>query len=398
MATRAVTAAVVAAVLATGCFGSGGEATEAELVEALVSASNREEATEAATELSVRPGCAAARKVARSEGAGSDVLRDRYIALSSAPASDAPTRANAISCLAPFDDAVAADAVVDVLMGRAPPLVRTAAAEALPAMRKSAPSVVGRLAAYGLRTEFGPRAKQVSNVLGQIGAPAVPALVPHVLASEWAVDTLVRIGAPAVGPLRARYGTGSFRARAGAATALLRLRATAPAQVEPLVDEIVSTMIDRLGEAFELHEEAIAVLAEAGRPAVDPLVDWARKNPISLSERESRIQGSAELALARIGERSARAVEALLAALRRRDYDYIADLAGFYIQLGLGEKELIAALDSEGGTSYLLELIISGNPRLDRAAREWASRNGYTVTGGHAGPGAWGQLKLGRGR
>lgn len=400
MASRVTTAAVLSAILlfSAACFGGGGgEASEAELVDTLLTSSSRDDAFRAAEELAAGPGCTAAQRVARtSNERARALLRDRYAALARGPASDPATRSHALLCVAEFDDEVAARVVAHPLLTRSDPQVRATAAKALPTMRRSAPSVVDRLAAHGSRTEVGPRAKELSRVLAAIGAPAVPALLPRILESDWAIDTLVLIGKPAVPPLRSRFRDGSFRVSAAAATALLRLRKTEPILVRSLVPEIVDAMIERLG-SLSVQLEAMDVLAEAGRPAVDPLVAWARKDPISLSDRERRIQGSAELALATIGARSAKAVAPLLAALRRRDYGLIADLAGFYIQLGLGEKELVAGLDSQGDIPYLFDLISSGNRRLDRAAREWAPRHGYTITGQQGGPGAWGQLELGKG-
>jgi hypothetical protein len=398
MARRVTTAALlsVVLVLAAGCFGGGGEASETELVDTLLTSTSSNDALQAAEQLASAPGCAAAQRIARTPNQRARaLLRDQYATLARAPTSDPATKTHAVTCIATFDDKTAAQVVVRPLLVRSNTKVRAAAAKALPTMRRSAPSVVKRLAAQG-STETGARAKELSQVVAAIGPPAVPALLPTIVANDWAIDTLVLIGEPAVAPLRARYRSSNFRVSAAAATALLRLRTTARAQVQPLVPEIIETMIEHIG-SFSIQGEAMDVLAEAGRPAVDPLVAWARKDPIYLSDRERRIQGSAELALAMIGTRSAKAVAPLLAALRRRDYGFIADLAGFYIQLGLGEKELIAGLNSQGDIGYLFDLISSGNPRLDRAAREWAPRHGYTITGRQTGPGAWAQLELGKG-
>lgn len=395
MARGVTTAALLSAflLLASACFGGGGEPSEAELVDTLLTSTNPDDALQAAEGLAAAPGCAAAQRVARTTNERPRaLLRDQYAALAQAPASDPGTKSHALTCIAAFDDETAAKVVAQPLLVQSHPRVRAAAAKALPTMRRSAPSVVERLAAHG-STEVGPRATELSRVVAAIGPPAVPALLPLTLEGDWAIDTLVLIGKPAVAPLRTRYRGSNLRASAAAATALLRLRATARAQVQPLVPEIIEKMVGQLG-SFDIQFEAAEVLAEAGRPAVEPLVDWARKDPIPLSDEERRIQGSVELALARIGERSREAVAPLLEALQRRDYGFIADLAGFYIQVGIGEKELIAALDSEADTGYLLELITSGNPRLNRAVREWAPSHGYTITGGHTGPGPWGQIKL----
>lgn len=398
MARGVTTAALLSAVLllSAACFGGGGESSEADLVDILLTTASADDALQAAEKLAAAPGCSAAERVARAPSERPRaLLRDQYAALARARASDPATKSHALTCIAAFDDEPAAKVVAQPLLVQSHPRVRAAAVKALPTMRRSAPSVVGRLADYG-STEVGPRAKELSQVVAAIGPLAVPALLPLIVESDWAIDTLALIGKPAVAPLRARFRSGNLRVSAAAATGLLRLRATARLQVQPLVPEIVDTMIERLG-SLDSQFEATEVLAEAGRPAVDPLVDWARRDPISLSERERNIQGSAELALARIGERSAKAVAPLLTALRRRDYGLIADLANFYIQLGIGEKELIAGLDTQGDIGYLFDLISSGNPRLDRAAREWAPRHGYTITGSQTGPGPWAQLKLGKG-
>jgi hypothetical protein len=390
--------AALVALLTSACFGGGGEPSEAELVDTLLTNTSPDDALRAAEQLAAAPGCTSAQRVARTPNERPRaLLRDQYAALARAPASDPPTKARAVTCIAAFDDEAAAEVVVRPLLIQSNAKVRAAAAKALPTMRRSAPSVVKRLAAHG-STETGARAKELSQVVAAIGPPAVPALVPMIVGNDWAIDTLVLIGKPSVTPLRARYRSGTFRLQTAAATALLRLRATAPAQIQPLVPKIIETMIGRLA-SIDTQFEAMQVLAEVGKPAVDPLVEWARKDPAYLSsDRDRQIQSSAALALATIGERSAKAVAPLLTALRRRDYDVIGDLRNFYIQLGLGEKELIAALDSQGSVGYLFDLIGSGNPRLDRAAREWAPGHGYTITGRHTGPGPWGQLKLGVGK
>jgi hypothetical protein len=110
--------------------------------------------------------------------------------------------------------------------------------------------------------------------------------------------------------------------------------------------------------------------------------------------------------LAQLAKEDVSAVKPLIDALTKRDYDRIIQLQFFYIRLGKPKSEgvLIDALENAGptpkGTGFALALLQSGNNKLTKATRAWASRNGLTITG-KATPSvgtAWGCLAIYRHR
>lgn len=142
---------------------------------------------------------------------------------------------------------------------------------------------------------------------------------------------------------------------------------------------------------------AASLLVEVGAPAVPRLIEIARPqivvdNPVE----DPRL--NAEIALIGMAARDLTLVAPLLQALDTRDLALVADLMGFYIQLGRAgsEEVLIAALDSLGSSDraggIALQFLGSGHQPLIDAAHSWATRQGFTVAGQPSGIVTWGNL------
>jgi hypothetical protein len=318
------------------------------------------------------------------------LLRNRYLVILRRSPTRPATRIKAIRSLAVFDDPAAANAVATALIGDRNAAVRRAAKAALVRMKRSLQSVLGRLV-IARDGSLRPR-PEIDDVLVVAGAPAVKRLIP-LLPSSWAEDVISRIGPPALPLLRGELANGGFHQKCAAAYGLLAVGKRRPAAVRADIDRIVAAMMTRLG-TVSADFDAVEVLAHVGKPALDVLLPLARKSYLEVQGVERKQWGSAEFALVRMARLNPRATAGLIAALDGHDYDLIADLHNFYIQLGRAGSEpaLIAALDARGDAVMALDFLNSGNAKLDRGARDWAARNGYTITTapGQGPPPSWG--------
>lgn len=163
------------------------------------------------------------------------------------------------------------------------------------------------------------------------------------------------------------------------------------------------------GGGGDATTQAGTTQAETTTAAVSPelaakvkhLIDVASQSQVSKTQQEAMRVADAEAELLSIAKSNPVAIAPLTAAIQRPDYQVVADLYNFYIQLGRpgSEKVLIGALDkqefSETSSPMALAFISSGNKQLIRAAREWAANNGLTISGQPSGIGPkWGQAGL----
>lgn len=140
-------------------------------------------------------------------------------------------------------------------------------------------------------------------------------------------------------------------------------------------------------------QEAAAEQHAARVTKVQQLIPIARQSQAGKSRKEQIRISTAEFQLGQIAGKDVSAVRPLLLALKRRDYELIARLSGFYIALGKPGSEPILAetvgrLYSTGNTEYVglpFEFLGAGNPKLERAVIDELASKGYTVTG-HGGP------------
>lgn len=146
----------------------------------------------------------------------------------------------------------------------------------------------------------------------------------------------------------------------------------------------------------EQVEPNAALLAKARK-----LIAIARESQMGKTPEESIRIADAQAELLTIAETEPAAIAPLVAALKKPDYDLIADLYNFYIQLGRkgSETVLLDALDAQGfgqeGSVMALAFLESGNPKLVRGTREWARENGLTISGQPSGVGPkWGSMGL----
>jgi len=151
----------------------------------------------------------------------------------------------------------------------------------------------------------------------------------------------------------------------------------------------------------ETAEEAAAERDAALAVKAQRLIPIARQSQYGKSPKESIRIANAQGELLVIAEKYPEAVAPLTAALEKPDYDLITDIYSFYIQLGHpgSEKVLVEALQRQGFTPtaspMALAFYASGNKRLIRGAREWASDHGATITGQPGGIGPrWGSTGL----
>jgi hypothetical protein len=148
---------------------------------------------------------------------------------------------------------------------------------------------------------------------------------------------------------------------------------------------------------------SIATTTEAPPAAkVKRLLSLASQSQAVASKQESIRIANAQGQLLLIAQEHPEAIEPLTDALKEPDYDLIADLYNFYIQLGKpgSERVLIEALDRQGFTPtsspMAFAFLASGNKKLVQGARQWAEENGLTITGnpsGVVGP-KWGEVGL----
>ncbi len=164
-----------------------------------------------------------------------------------------------------------------------------------------------------------------AGALGEIGdaravEPLIKALKDEPDFWRTPIDSLVRIGAPAVGPLIDALQDG----RHFAELALLRIGAAA---VGPLIDALKNQDHDR-------RADAAWILGRIGGPkAVGPLVG-------ALEDRNARVRAEAAMALGNMG--NAMAVPPLIEALRNTD-SYVSSRAAWHLG-NLGDPRAVSPL------------------------------------------------------
>jgi hypothetical protein len=392
----AAAVAVVAGVAAAGfALTRDSGPSDDELIQTLLSSPDQAERRDAAAALAAKVDPDVSRKaVAAADGqeeeAGLGLLVHQYVGVWVKARDDADKRASAVRALAPIDRGEAAVAVARALIADRDAAVLEAAVESLGEMRRSGAVATGRLVA-GRR---GPSAAYVDRGLVAIGPAALPALLPRVAEDEWVLPVIGRMGPDAVPALRARL-RGRVRTAVAAAHGLLAVRREHPAAVRTALPAIVTTMVRRLGpsppDAFFTLEQALAadVLVQVGLPAVPALVRLAGRK----FEAREPVPGAdnAEAILVSMAAHDRKQLRPLVDALRRKDYAMIKRVHPVFINIGIGEAQLIEALNSHRAnpsdpsaffpTTHLLNSYLSsGNARLVSAARAWGSRNGLTIT------------------
>jgi HEAT repeat protein len=393
----------VAAVTAVVLLGRGSKpVTAQELAHTIVTSTDADARSGAARELAARLEPASVASVARLAGsaqakAGLRLLGDELFALYDEPKASPDQRRWAVLCLGQIGDSIAARVVVKALLSDPSPAVRDAAATALAHTGSLSPALVERLVTARQDATTDEAKKRTARVIVAIGTPALPSLLAVIrdeLVPEdsWATKLIGEIGLPALPLLRSRLGSSDFKTEVTAAFGLLELRKRSPARIRPMLAQIISKMMARLGAPvpgeYELH-----VLAEIGKPAVDELVSLAQKPYASLPPSKQKQWANTAYALSTIAKLNPGATSTLVAALHRRDYDLIARFSLFFIMLGKpgSEDVLIEALNTRGGSEMTLFFLNSGNPKLDRAARAWAASHGFTITfAPGASPSTWG--------
>ena len=120
---------------------------------------------------------------------------------------------------------------------------------------------------------------------------------------------------------------------------------------------------------------------------VESLTRLARQSQVGKPMKEQLKIADAQAELLTIASENLAAIEPLLAALEKPDYELILDLHSFYIPLGKpgSEKAIGEALQrlepSPDNNTIVFAYLGSGNSKLVQAAERWADDNGYTISG-----------------
>lgn len=126
---------------------------------------------------------------------------------------------------------------------------------------------------------------------------------------------------------------------------------------------------------------------DALRQRVQSLIALARQPQAGKPRQEQLKIANAQAELLTIASQNQAAIQPLLTALEKPDYDLILDLHSFYIQLGKpgSEKAIGDALQplepSPTNNPVVFDYLGSGNGKLIAAARRWASSHGYQISG-----------------
>jgi hypothetical protein len=152
--------------------------------------------------------------------------------------------------------------------------------------------------------------------------------------------------------------------------------------------------VDTAAQAAAERDAALAAKARE-------LIPIARQSQEGKTRKEQLRIAHAQAELLVIAEKDPEAIAPLTAALEKPDYELITDIYSFYIQLGQPGSEgvLVEALNRQAfapaGSQMALAFFASGDKRLIRGAREWASDHGATITGQPGGIGPrWGSTGL----
>lgn len=245
--------------------------------------------------------------------------------------------------------------------------------------------------------------REVAVALGRIrDARAVEPLIAGLHDSDllfriYAISALGRIrDVRAVEPLIALLSDAQVRTTAAAALGELRDSRA----VEPLIAALVAEMkepatpsaLEKLVGASALtkqrpdfQEPFIKAFQTIGPPAIGPLVAALQNGVVTVIAAE--VLGESD---------DPRAVEALMAGLKRKDLRIVAGAYRFFIRRGQPGTEpvLIEALDLQSDVLMANDFLSSGNPVLEQAAKAWNAKQGVLgVTRiGSAGP-RWGERR-----
>lgn len=402
-----------------------------DLAETIISGSEESEIADAIRELVRDPDPAALERIAQA-AESSSVVVDRLRSITEGlierfdPAS-AAAGIRILGGLAVIDDPVAAPTFVAAVLSGDPEL-QAEAALLMPGLSRSLPAAIDLLVVERA-TLSGAAAKTLDALLVVLGPAAVDAVAAVAQEQPWALDFLIMLGEPAIEPLVAISTTGGLSDQATVVSALLKLDESYPevvGEVWPAVMERLSgfvsanpTRVTQLGDILrkiertrddlarpvqkklvnamlpKLASQDFAVpeaIAHIGRAAVPKLIAIARSGGMFASQDVAHKADFARLSLISMIRVAPQALKPLMDGLRDKDYELIADVMLFYVQLGKRGSEpiLIEALNRHGDTMMALEFLQSGNRKLEQGARNWASANGYTITGSYSGPGSWG--------
>lgn len=145
--------------------------------------------------------------------------------------------------------------------------------------------------------------------------------------------------------------------------------------------------IDYLSDKIVEDENAVDLLAQIGKPAVNSMKEKMRSNNQS-------VRFAAGDVLVKMLKYHPKAIESLTSAIDKNGLRTIARNYPFYIRLGQSgtEKILLKALRQNFSTTMCVDYLNCGSTILEDGATKIARINGYNVTsgfGGHSGP-RWG--------
>jgi HEAT repeat protein len=168
----------------------------------------------------------------------------------------------------------------------------------------------------------------------------------------------------------------NWEARARAARALGEIKD------ERGVDPLIATLTDP--DPGTRAQAAWALGEFRNTRATNPLI-------ATLTDADSSVREETAGALVKVADPASNG--ALLEAWSRRDYSVIVGARSFFIGRGDpgSEDVLIEMLHKFGKTWVAEDLLNSGNPKLEEAARTWGQANGFTVVYGGGGARAVGQ-------
>jgi HEAT repeat protein len=371
----------------------------AELIEVITTTEDPDELIAAATELAdaLDPD-AIADLVALAAGNGGaeaavEVVRDRLIVLydEEANGDDPDRRALIVASLVAMGDETSTETLVRVLAEDPDDGVADLAAQGLRDLG-SLPEVVDLLVEARSGLTAGTRATALEDLIASTGSAGVDALVGVLGEADWAADVLARIGPDAVDPLAGLIGSGNLGTDLAAIAALREIERLHPKAAGYDWAPLMADMIEKLGGPAD--HRASSILMAIGEPAMPQLFDLVGQTFATPTGRENDRAQSAGIILDQMGREGGAPVPFLRQKLAQRDYEFIRKHAIYFIHLGKpgSEAALITALDQTGDLieAPVLDFLESGHPPLVEAARAWASRHGYTITGQAAGFLSWG--------
>ncbi len=145
---------------------------------------------------------------------------------------------------------------------------------------------------------------------------------------------------------------------------------------EPAVEMLIAALDDE-----EARGDVINALRIIGEPVIKPLrnIRTLELLIVALKDKNPAVRKEVSIALVEIG--GAQATEALVTALRNKDFAVAAGAYPFFILRGESETEntLIKALDIYGGPSMASCFLGCCNEKLENAAKIWAERHNHRI-------------------